>query len=141
MKRKLINYDVFKQIETNSIRQAEKELHENADSIAKAVGRENIALFSITENDATFSTDNGTLIHATYVVQDDTLILENIEELVVDQESQLNEGKKFLNEMVDKILEDRNDLAGEAFSNYFELPIVRANLQEGVINEAKNALP
>ena len=137
MKRKLINYDVFKQIETNSIRQAEKELHENADSIAKAVGRENIALFSITENDATFSTDNGTLIHATYVVQDDTLILENIEELVVDQESQLNEGKKFLNEMVDKILEDRNDLAGEAFSNYFELPIVRANLQEGVINEAK----
>ena len=37
MKRKLINYDVFKAIENNSIRQAEKELTENVDSIAKAI--------------------------------------------------------------------------------------------------------
>jgi hypothetical protein len=137
MKRKLINYDVFKAIENNSIRQAEKELTENVDSIAKAIGRENIDLYTINENDATFTTDSGTLIHATYLVNDDSLILENIEELVVDQESQLNEGKKFLDEMVDKILEDRNDLASDAFSNYFSLPLIRSNLQEGVINEAK----
>lgn len=137
MKRKLINYDVFKQIERNSLQTAERELVEASESLSKALNRENLKLFSINESDATFTNDNGTLIHATYIVNDDTLIVENIEELVVDQDSQLNEGKKYLNEMVDKILEDRNDLASDAFSSYFNLPIVRSNLQEGVINEAK----
>ncbi len=137
MKRKLINYDVFKAIEKNSISRAEKELTENVDSIAKAIGRESLDLFTINENDATFTTDSGSLVHATYLIQDDTLILENIEELVVDQDSQFNEGKKFLDQMVDHILEERNDLASDSFSNYFNLPLMRASLQEGVINEAK----
>ena len=52
MKRKLINYDVFKQIEKNSVQAAEKELLENADSISKALGKENLQLFSLNENDA-----------------------------------------------------------------------------------------
>jgi len=139
MKRKLINYDVFKQIEKNSVQAAEKELLENADSISKALGKENLQLFSLNENDATFTTDDGSLVHATYVINDDALILENLQELVVDQDSQLSEGRKFLGEMVDQILEDRNDLASESFVNYFNLPIVRLNLQEGVINEAKKS--
>lgn len=96
MKRKLINYDVFKQIERNSLQTAERELVEASESLSKALNRENLKLFSINESDATFTNDNGTLIHATYIVNDDTLIVENIEELVVDQDSQLNEGKNIL---------------------------------------------
>lgn len=137
MKRKLIDYDVFKQIERKFLQTAEKELSEATDAIADALGKDNMALFGITENEATFATDQGTLVHATYIIDDSKLLLENIEELVVDEASQINEGKAILDRMVDSILDDKKDAASDLFSNYFNLPYIRVNLQEGVINEAK----
>ncbi len=137
MKRKLIDYDVFKQIESKFLQTAEKELNEAADAIASAIGKDNIALFGITENEATFATDQGTLVHATYIIDDSKLLLENIEELVVDEASQINEGKNILDRMVDSILDDNKGAASDLFSSYFSLPYIRVNLQEGVINEAK----
>ena len=132
MKRKLIDYDVFKQIERKFLQTAEKELNEAADAIASALGKDNIALFGITENEATFATDQGTLVHATYIIDDSKLLLENIEELVVDEASQINEGKAILDKMVDSILDDNKNSASDLFSNYFNLPYIRFNLQEGV---------
>jgi|LakMenEpi03Aug12_release.lakeMendotaPanAssembly.Ray.scaffolds.fasta_scaffold69971_2 hypothetical protein len=137
MKRKLIDYDVFKQIERKFLQTAEKELNEAADAIAKALDKDNIALFGITENEATFATDQGTLVHATYIIDDSKLLLENIEELVVDETSQINEGKNIIDRMVDSILDDNKENASDLFSNYFSLPYIRVNLQEGVINESK----
>jgi len=137
MKRKLIDYDVFKQIERKFLQTAEKELSEATDAIAAALGKDNMALFGITENEATFATDQGTLVHATYIVDDTKLLLENIEELVVDETSQINEGKSILDKMVDSILDDNKNAASDLFSSYFSLPYIRVNLQEGVINEAK----
>lgn len=137
MKRKLIDYDVFKQIERKFLQTAEKELSEATDAIASALGKDNVALFGITENEATFATDQGTLVHATYIIDDSKLLLENIEELVVDEASQINEGKSILDKMVDSILDDKKDAASDLFSSYFSLPYIRVNLQEGVINEAK----
>lgn len=137
MKRKLIDYDVFKQIESKFLQTAEKELTEATDAIADALGKDNIALFGITESEATFATDQGTLVHATYIIDDSKLLLENIEELVVDEASQINEGKSILDRMVDSILDDKKDAASDLFSSYFNLPYVRVSLQEGVINEAK----
>lgn len=137
MKRKLIDYDVFKQIERKFLQTAEKELSEATDAIAAALGKDNMALFGITENEATFATDQGTLVHATYIVDDTKLLLENIEELVVDETSQINEGKSILDKMVDSILDDNKSAASDLFSSYFNLPYIRVNLQEGVINEAK----
>ena len=137
MKRKLIDYDVFKQIERKFLQTAEKELNEAADAIASALGKDNIALFGITENEATFATDQGTLVHATYIIDDAKLLLENIEELVVDESSQINEGKRIIDRMVDSILDENKGSASDLFSSYFSLPYVRVSLQEGVINEAK----
>jgi len=137
MKRKLIDYDVFKQIERKFLQTAEKELNEAADAVASALGKDNVALFGITENETTYATDQGTLVHATYIIDDSKLLLENIEELVVDEASQINEGKNILDRMVDSILDDNKNAASDLFSNYFSLPYIRVNLQEGVINEAK----
>ena len=137
MKRKLIDYDVFKQIESKFLQTAEKELNEASDAIAAAIGKDNIALFGITENEATFATDQGTLVHATYIIDDSNLLLENIEELVVDESSQVRAGKNILDKMVDSILDDNKDAASDLFNNYFNLPYIRVGLQEGVINEAK----
>ena len=137
MKRKLIDYDVFKQIERKFLQNAEKELSEATDAIASALGKDSVALFGITENEATFATDQGTLVHATYIIDDSKLLLENIEELVVDETSQINEGKAILDRMVDSILDDNKGAASDFFSSYFNLPYIRTNLQEGVINEAK----
>ena len=137
MKRKLIDYDVFKQIERKFLQTAEKELNEASDAVASALGKDNVTLFGITENEATYATDQGTLVHATYIIDDSKLLLENIEELVVDEASQIKEGKNILDKMVDSILDDNKNAASDLFSNYFNLPYVRVNLQEGVINEAK----
>lgn len=136
MKRKLIDYDVFKQIENKFLQTAEKELNEATETIANALGKDNIELFGITENEATFTTDQGTLIHATYLIDNNALLLENIEELIVDETTQINEGKRIIDKMVDSILDENNDIASQHFSNYFNLPFIRVNLQEGVITEA-----
>lgn len=115
MKRKLIDYDVFKQIESKFLQTAEKELNEATDAIATALGKDNIALFGITESEATFATDQGTLVHATYIIDDSKLLLENIEELIVDEDSQINEGKSILDKMVDSILDDNKNSASDLF--------------------------
>ena len=56
MKRKLIDYDVFKQIERKFLQTAEKELNEAADAIAKAIKKAQKSLVSIPIVNGTIST-------------------------------------------------------------------------------------
>jgi len=59
MKKKLINFDVFKQIENNSITMAEKELTEATEMLAKVLGKERLDLHCINENSVTFTNQDG----------------------------------------------------------------------------------
>jgi len=137
MKKKLINFDVFKQLEKNSITNSERELSEASDIIANTLGQGYLDVFCVNENNVTFMNNQGDLVYANYEIANDYLVLENIEQLVVDKSTTEKNLRSSLEKMVDNILEDKMDEASLNFAEYFSTPMLRANLREGVINEVK----
>ena len=137
MKKKLISFDAFKQIENNSVTMAEKEFLEAAEMLAKTLGKERLDLHCINESSVTFVNQDGNLVQATYSIDGDIILLENITELVLDESTVKNNAKSVLEAMVDNILDDKNEEAAVNFSEYFSIPMLRAGLREGVVNEGK----
>ncbi len=137
MKKKLINFDAFKQLEKTSITNAERELVEATDILANVLGAEWLDVFCVNESNVTFIDQNGEFVYANYTVNDSNLVLENVEQLVVDKSSTEKSLRTTLEEMVNNILEDKMEEASLNFSDYFRTPMLRAELREGTINEAK----
>lgn len=133
MKKKLINFDVFKQIENSSITNAEKELTEASEMLAKVLGKERLDLHCIHENSVTFINQDGNLVHANYTMDNNNILLENIQELVLDEQSVKNSTKNILENMVDLILDDKTEEASSKFSEFFAVPMLRSALREGVV--------
>lgn len=135
MKKKLIDFEMFKQIENSSISKAEKEFTEAAEMLAKVLGKERLDLHCINENSVTFINQDGNLVHASYSMDDSNILLENIQELIIDEQSVKSSTKTILESMVDNILDDKNEEASNNFSEYFSVPMLRATLREGVVLE------
>jgi hypothetical protein len=135
MKKKLISFDAFKQIENNSVSNAERELVEASEMLAKVLGKERLDLHCINESNVTFVNQDGNLVQADYSFDGDKILLENITELVLDEGSVQQSSKKILESMVDNILEDKIEEASAEFSTYFSIPMLRASFREGSINE------
>src|SRR3954466_10004925 len=66
MKRRLIDFDVYRKIHDESLSSAEAELVQAEDVLAKALGLDGLALHCYSESDVTYSTPDQTLIHANY---------------------------------------------------------------------------
>lgn len=125
MKRSLVSFEAFKKLEEHSATTAEFELIEAEDLLAQALGVEDLQLHCFGEADATYKTINGTFVHASYTLNDNKLTLENVQELVIDEETEKNESKKILRDMLDSVLEDNNEKATEQLHDYLELPAAK----------------
>lgn len=134
MKRKLISFDAFKKIEEQSLTNAQAELIGVEDVLAQALGVDELKLFTFGENDVTFQADDGTYIHATYKLERDNLILENIEQLVIDEETEKKNNRELLSSLVDSLLEGNEIKANQKFAEFMAIPSVRREL--GSVNEA-----
>ena len=131
MKRKLIDIDVINAIENKSINVAMKEINESCDILAKKLKTESLKVHCLSESEVTFVTPQNTYIHATYTLDNNNLLLENIKELVVNEESEKIANKKFITNMVDAILEDKKELASEMFESYIHMPLSKKVFKEG----------
>ena len=131
MKRKLISFEAFKNLQENSLTRIEEELILAEEILGKTLGTE-VELFSFNENSVTYKTADDNFINAIYKVEDDQVIFENIQELVIDEESAKKGARKAISEMVDAIIESKTDKANEKFDEYFSLPTVRHQLSEAV---------
>lgn len=140
MKRKLISFEAFKKIEEGSLTKAEQELINAEDVLEKALGVD-VELYCFGENDVTYKTSDDTFIHAIYKVENDQVILENVQELVIDEESAIAGARKTINDMVDAILDNKQQVANVKFDEYFTIPSVRRNLSEGFAVKTSIAKP
>lgn len=136
MKRKLINYDVFERMQKDSLSAAQSELVLAEDVISKALERDNVQLLSFGESDVTYETCDGTFIHATYTMNEGQVVFENIEELVVEEESEKAEARKTLESMVDSLLDENEGQAAAKFEAYLKTPVVRRRLNDSSLNES-----
>lgn len=140
MKRKLISFEAFKKIEEGSLTKAEQELVNAEDILSKALGVD-VELHCFSENDVTYSTADGTFIHAVYKIENDQVILENVQELVIDTETAEAASRKTISDMVDALLENKNEIANDKFAEYFKCPNVRMELQEALTYQVKASKP
>lgn len=132
MKRKLISFDAFKKIEESSFTRIENELIQAEDVLAKTLGVDEISLHSFSENDVTYQTDDGNFVHAVYTVENDKVILENIEVLVIDEQTEKKYSRKVISEMLDSILENNTEKASDLFESFMSLPATKRNINEAM---------
>lgn len=132
MRRKLIKQEAFDRIISESVTTAERELVEVESILAKAVGKDHLRLKSFTESTVVYESVNGDFVHAGYEIKNGQITFNNIEELVIDEESTKEKRKQTLSEMIDAVLLDNSSKAEGLFGNY--LGMVRWN-------EAKKELP
>ena len=130
MKRKLISFDVFKNLEEQSLTNAQRELVEAQDVLAEALGVESIKLFTFGESEVTYEVQDGTYIHATYTIKDNSIILENIEQLVVDEEGERKNTREIISQMVESIISNDENKANQKFEQYINTPAVKRSLNE-----------
>jgi hypothetical protein len=133
MKRKLISYDLFNTLQERSLSTVEQELIEAEDVLAAALDVDGLELFTFSESDVTYKTPDDNFIHATYTVTDNQVILEDIQELIVDEDSEKLSAREKISNMIDSLLENDNSSAEELFESYMSLPSVRRGIS---FNEA-----
>jgi hypothetical protein len=138
MKRKLIDFDVLKNLEYNSISSSEKEISENLEVISQVLDKNNLKIHCLDKDSVTFVTTEGTYIHAGYSRDGEKLRLHNVQELVIDEQSEVNETRSIIANMVDAVIEDNKDLADDLFENYVRLPRLRKAFTEAALNEGSN---
>ena len=134
MKRKLISFDAFKKIEEASLTNAQSELVEAEEVLAKTLGLNGLKLFSFGESDVTYQADDGSFVHASYKIEKNQVLLENIEQLVIEEESEKKSARQILVDMVDSLLENNEAKASQKFEQYLNMPFIRRGLTS--VNEA-----
>ena len=137
MKKKFIDIETYKNIENSSLTAVERELQEAVELVGGILGDNNLQVYCIDESAVTFINSDGNYVQANYEMTKDKILLENIEELIVEANHLAEARKEIINKMVDNILDDKNEIANNNFSEYFHFPVVRAGLKEGIIAEAK----
>lgn len=137
MKRKLIDFNTFEQISKESVLNAEYELQEAADVVARALDIDFLELNGFTGETVLFETLDDSYIHANYDIKADSITFDNIEELVINEETEKVKAKELLGKMVDSLLEGQEAEAESLFSDYVELNIVKRSMKcnESTLNE------
>jgi hypothetical protein len=135
MKRKLIDFNTFETISNESVLNAEYELQGAADVVARALDIDFLELEGFTAETVLFETLDDSYVHANYDIQADSITFDNIEELVINEETEKVQAKDLLGKMVDSLLEGQEADAEKLFGDYIELNIVKRSMGEH-INEA-----
>lgn len=130
MKRKLIHQEVFDELKNKSLTNAQYELSEAQDIIANALGLDSVVVESFGAEDVMFEGSDGTYIRANYSLTNKQIKLENIEQLVIDEQSVKAKGREALGKIVEALLDNNKKLADELFENYTNSPAGKSVLTE-----------
>lgn len=131
MKRKLISYDALKKMEEASVSKIQEELINAEEVLANVLEAEALELVFFNESEAVYKTVDQDYVRANYKVENGELKLENIEELVVDEESEKGESKSLISSMIDDLIENKDEEAGAKLEEYLNLAVVKRSITEG----------
>jgi len=139
MKRKLIDFDVFRKIESESLSNAERELVGAEDVLAQALQQEAVSLHCYGDSHVLYETLDDTYIYASYTLEKDAITLEGIEELVVDEEQEKQNARGVLRSLVEELIDDNEMKAHEIFDDYVSLPVVKRQMEEASYRAVQTA--
>lgn len=121
MKRKLVNYEVFEKMKEGSLSTVVNELVEAQDHLARTLGTNSIVLEYFDNNKVIYQKDDGVHIRANYLIENETITFDDIEELVIDEASENIKRREVVTDLLSAILEDKDVEATGLFSSYMEL--------------------
>jgi hypothetical protein len=121
MQRKMINYEVFEKLQENSLAAAQYELVEAEDVLAHALDSGPLSFHNFTDTHVLYETDKGTYIRANYKVDSKAVALDNIEEIVIDENTYKDVRRGAIRTMLDSILEDNAPKANTLFDEVMDM--------------------
>lgn len=139
MRRKLIKQDAFDRIISESVNAVERELIEAEPILARAVGKDFLRLKSFTESTVVYESVDDSYVHAGYEVKNGQITFNNVEELIIDEESQKEKRRAILSEMIDAVLLDNSPKADDLFGSY--LGVVRWNEAKKCDDDKEDKMP
>lgn len=122
MKRRLIDYAVFERINNDSLSNAASELQEAAPVLAKALNVEDLRLHCYGPDAALFETRDGSFVHAAYTLKEGFIEFDNVEQLVLNEETEQAKSRELLTKMLDALLEADEKQADVNFDEWLDLP-------------------
>ena len=122
MKRKLIGYDAFNKIKTESLSNVQRELEGAADLLARTLELEGLSLVSYGSQEALFESTDGTHVHANYEVKNGFVQFDQVEQLVINEESEVAASKEVISKMIDSLIESDESKADGFFTEWMNLP-------------------
>lgn len=132
MKRKLIDYDAFQKIKTESLSNAQRELEAATPLLARALELEGLELSSYGQEDALFESADGNFVHANYQIKNGFVQFDNVEQLVINEETEIKTSKEIISKMIDSLIESNDSQANDLFEEYMGLPRTKR-----IFNEVK----
>ncbi len=117
MRRKLINYDVFERIENDSLSSASKELVEAEQVLAKALDADYLEMKCYGPETVVYESSDGTYVYASWNMRENHVLFENIEQLVIDEQSEHEKARSVVSNMIDAILEGQDKKAEQLFDS------------------------
>lgn len=132
MKRKLIDFNTFRQIQTESLTNTQQELEASADLLANALELEGLSLNSFGSTNVLFESLDGNHVRADYKIQNGYVQFDNVEQLVINEDSEIQSSREILSKMLDSLIESEDAKAESLFSEWMGLPRTKR-----VFNEAK----
>lgn len=121
MKRKLVEYEVFEKMRENSLTTQVKELIEAEEHLARALDVDNLRMSSFNESTVIYETTTGNYIRANFTVDKDRIDFNDIEEIVIDENTEKEVAKKMLKDMLEAILDDNDVDANNLFEKYMDM--------------------
>ena len=125
MKRKLIQFNEFEELKNNSLSATVQELVEAEEIIAQKLGEESVTLVSFDEGICVFEAADGTFLRSKFDLDNGNIVLEGIERLVLDEETEKEKGVSILESVLKALIKDDNATAEKAMEEYIALDIQR----------------
>lgn len=130
MKRKLIEYSVFEKIQNESLSSAETELVEASNVLAQVLSCESLELNCYGPEDVIYESVDGTYVHANYQLKNGHIEFDNIEQLVINEETEKVKSKEIISQIIDSLVESDNKKADVLFENWLDLPVTKRIFNE-----------
>ena len=132
MKRKLIEFDAFQKLKTESLTNTQQELEAAAPLLARVLEIEDLNLESFGPEEALFESLDGDFVHAKFSMNNGYVQFDNVEQLVINEETEIAKNREVISKMLDKLIESDEKGADEMFAEWLELPRTKR-----IFNEVK----
>lgn len=125
MKRKLVQYEVFEEMKKGSLTSTIKELTEAGEHLSSVLGVEELILDSFDETRVVYNRGYGNYIQANYSIENGDVKFENVEEIIIDEDSEKAKCKELLSNVLEAVIDEDDIKANSSFEEYMKIASVQ----------------